>query len=79
MKGYSTTFDDHITYWPDKGNPNTYAIRLYDTYLEIETLTGMKKFAFKDLLIMHKALTKIMGKQKWKKKKIQSAHTATKP
>ena len=77
MKGSSTTFDDHITYNPENSN-NIFAVRLYETYFEIETLTGLKKFAFKDLLIMHKALTKIMGKQKWKKKKTQSARIVTK-
>ena len=79
MKGSSTTFDDRIVWY----SPDTYPVQkvatveLFEDKITITTSDGYeKKFSYKDLLVMHKALTKIMGHPKRKKssqKKIPSA------
>ena len=64
MKGWSTMFDDHITFWFES-DPKLFCLRIFEDKIVITTREGFeKKFEYTDLLTMHKALTKIFGKRR---------------
>ncbi len=55
-----------VELYPNDLNNKINLIQVSETAIIIHTSTGVKKFAYKDLLVMHKALTKIFGKHKKK-------------